>query len=71
MCIRDSVYTQYGHVDEAWRLFERWDDGGDSLFDVIGYTSTHPQPEDRVEVLEKYAKSRGWPVDGDLTELRW
>ena len=67
----ELVYTQYGHVDEAWRLFERWDDGEDSLFDVIGYTSTHPQPEDRAEVLEDYAKSRGWPVDGDLTELRW
>lgn len=67
----ELVYTQYGHVDEAWRLFERWDDGESSAFDVIGYTSTHPQPEDRVEVLEEYAKSRGWPVDGDLTELRW
>ena len=67
----ELVYTQYGHVDEAWRLFERWDDGEDYVFDVIGYTSTHPQPEDRVEVLEEYATSRGWPVDGDLTELRW
>ena len=67
----ELVYTQYGHVEEAWRLFERWDDGDDALFDVLGYTSTHPQPEDRVDVLEEYAKSRGWPVDGDLTELRW
>lgn len=67
----ELVYTQYGHVEEAWRLFERWDDGDDALFDVLGYTSTHPQPEDRVDVLKEYAKSRGWPVDGDLTELRW
>lgn len=67
----ELVYTQYGHVDEAWRLFERWDNGEDPLFDVVGYASTHPQPADRVEVLEAYARSRGWPVDGDLTELRW
>lgn len=67
----ELVYTQYGHVDEAWRLFERWDDGEDGLFDVVGYTSTHPQPEDRIEILDEYAKSRGWPVSGDVTSLKW
>ena len=67
----ELVYTQYGHVDEAWRLFERWDDGEDALFDVVGYTSTHPQPEDRIEVLDEYAKSRGWPVSGEVTSLKW
>lgn len=67
----ELVYTQYGHVDEAWRLFQRWDDGEDALFDVFGYTSTHPQPDDRIEVLEEYAKSRGWPVVGEVTALRW
>ena len=67
----ELVYTQYGHVDEAWRLFERWDDGEDALFDVVGYMSTHPQPDDRIQVLDEYARSRGWPVDGDLTQLRW
>ena len=67
----ELVYTQYGHVDQAWKLFERWDDGEDALFDVLGYTSTHPQPEDRIEVLEEYAKSRGWPVSGEVTSLKW
>lgn len=67
----ELVYTQYGHVDQAWRLFERWGDGDDALFDVLGYTSTHPQPDDRVGVLEEYARSRGWPVSGEVTTLKW
>lgn len=67
----ELVFTQYGHVNQAWRLFERWDDGEDSPFEVAGYVSTHPQPEDRVDVLEEYARSRGWPLNGDVTALHW
>ena len=66
----ELVYTQYGHVQEAWRLFERWDDD-DRVFEVASYTSTHPQPDDRVEVLEELAKSYGWPLTGNVTALRW
>lgn len=67
----ELVYTHYGHVGESWRLFERWDDTEDSFFDVVAYTSTHPQPRDRIEVLEELAGSRGWPIAGDVTPLRW
>ena len=67
----ELVYTEYGHVDQAWRLFERWDDGEDALFEILDYTSTHPQPEDRIEVLDEYGKSRGWQVAGDFTSLKW
>lgn len=67
----ELVYTQYGHVGEAWRLFERWDDDESSLFDVLGYTSTHPQPGDRIEVLEELARSKGWPTAGDAAALGW
>ena len=67
----ELVFTQYGHVNQAWRLFERWDDGESSPFEVAGYVSTHPQPEDRIEVLEEYARSHGWPVVGSVTALRW
>jgi Zn-dependent protease with chaperone function len=65
------VQAQYGHVDEAWRLFERWDNGDDSLLDLVTYTSTHPQPGDRIERLEQLALDRGWPVEGSVTELNW
>lgn len=67
----ELVYTQYGHVGQAWRLFERWDDGDDPLFDVLDYMSTHPQPDDRIETLEEYARSRGWPLAGSVKDLRW
>jgi Zn-dependent protease with chaperone function len=67
----ELVYTQYGHVQEAWRLFERWDDDDDRIFEVASYTSTHPQPDDRAEVLEELAKSHGWPLTGSVTTLRW
>ena len=65
------VYTHYGHVNESWRLFERWDDGDDSLLDIVSYTSTHPQPDDRIEGLEKLALQEGWPLLGTVTELGW
>lgn len=67
----ELVYTQYGHVNEAWRLFERWDDGGPSLLDIVTYTSTHPQPGNRVDSLEQLARERRWPTDGAVSELRW
>jgi Zn-dependent protease with chaperone function len=67
----ELVYTQYGHVDEVWRLFERWGDDEDSVFEVVGYISTHPQTKDRIEVLEELARSKGWPLSGDRAGLRW
>ena len=65
------VYTQYGHVNEAWRLFERWDDEDHSILDLVTYLSTHPQAGDRVESLESLAISEGWPLQGRVTALQW
>lgn len=65
------VYTHYGHVDEAWRLFERWDEGDESFLDIVSYTSTHPDSGDRVEDLEAQARREGWPIEGTITELHW
>lgn len=65
------VYTHYGHVNEAWRLFERWDDGDDSFLDVVSYMSTHPDSGDRVEDLEEMALRERWPVEGSITDLKW
>lgn len=67
----ELVYTHYGHVNEAWRLFERWDDSGSSLPGVASYTSTHPNPGDRVENLKAVAQREGWPSEGALSELTW
>ena len=65
------VYTHYGHVNEASRLFERWDDGDSSFLDVASYTSTHPDAGDRVENLEALALREGWPDQGSITQLKW
>ena len=67
----ELVYTNYGHVNEAWRLFARWDDSGRSMLDIVSYTSTHPQPGNRVDSLEQLARDRGWPTDGPVTGLGW
>lgn len=67
----ELVYTQYGHVGEAWRLFERWDDGDEALIDLVTYISTHPQPGDRVDDLIQLAEIRGWPTGGSVTALTW
>jgi Zn-dependent protease with chaperone function len=65
------VYTHYGHVNEAWRLFERWDVEHDSLPEIVTYLSTHPQAGDRVDSLESLALRKGWPTSGRVTKLRW
>ena len=67
----ELVYTNYGHVDEAWRLFERWHEGDDGPLDVASYLSTHPQPDDRIENLKGLAAEQGWPTAGRVTPLRW
>ena len=65
------VHARYGHVDEAWRLFERWDEGEDGTLDIVAYTSTHPQPADRIERLEELAYTQAWELEGPITEIGW
>ena len=65
------VQAHYGHVDEAWRLFERWDEGDDVTFGIVAYTSTHPQPADRIERLEALVDTEAWDLEGEVTELGW
>lgn len=67
----ELVYTQYGHVNEAWRLFERWDSADRSGLAVATYTSTHPDPGDRVDNLAALARLRNWPLEGVVAPLRW
>jgi len=65
------VYTHYGHVNEAWRLFERWDESNGRMRDLVSYTSTHPSAGDRVEKLKDQALREEWPVEGLITQLKW
>lgn len=65
------VHAEYGHVNEASRLFERWDEEHDSASALMSYLSTHPQPGDRAERLREIAERDGWPANGEVRKLNW
>lgn len=65
------VHSEYGHVSESWRLFERWDAANEDARVIATYLSTHPQPGDRVDRLRFVADRDGWRVDGQITPLNW
>ena len=65
------VNSEYGHVDEAWRLFERWDIDDSSLVDLVAYLSTHPETGDRIIDMKRHAAAEGWRMEGDVTPLAW
>ena len=65
------VNAEYGHVDEAWRLFERWDIDDNSFADLVTYLSTHPDTSDRIVDMKRYAQESGWRMQGDITPLVW
>jgi Zn-dependent protease with chaperone function len=65
------VHSEYGHVAGASRLFERWDEKVGKASAHVIYTSTHPQPGDRVENLRSIALRDGWRTDGTVTPIHW
>lgn len=65
------VHSEYGHVNEAWRLFERWEIVDNSFIDLVTYLSTHPETGDRIEDMRAHAQREGWSTDGEITPLRW
>jgi Zn-dependent protease with chaperone function len=65
------VNAEYGHVDQAWRLFERWDIDDNSFVDLVTYLSTHPDTSDRIVDMKRYAQESGWRLQGDITPLVW
>jgi len=65
------VNSEYGHVDEAWRLFERWDIDDRSFADLVTYLSTHPEASDRIVDMKRHAAAAGWRMEGDITRLSW
>jgi Zn-dependent protease with chaperone function len=65
------VNSEYGHVNESWRLFERWDIKDNALTNLVTYLSTHPKTGHRIVDMKQYAEEMGWRMDGEVTPLRW
>jgi Zn-dependent protease with chaperone function len=65
------VHSEYGHVNQASRLFERWNETNQSTSAFVAYLSTHPQPGDRVADLRAIAERDGWQIDGEISQLNW
>lgn len=65
------VNAEYGHVDESWRFFSRMIEDDHATSGLFSYLSTHPATDDRIEELKSYARTRGWPLMGPVSDLRW
>jgi len=65
------VNDEYGHVDESWRLFERWEVEDNRVIGLVTYLSTHPETGDRIVDMKAYAASHGWSIEGEMTPLQW
>ncbi len=65
------VYAEYGHVNQASRLFERWQATNGDASRFVSYLSTHPEAGDRVANLRAIALRDGWETEGEITGLSW
>ncbi len=65
------VQQEYGHVAEAWRLFERLEAEYGGTSEIVALLGTHPSPDDRSQSLIEIASENGWPVSGEVTEIGW
>ncbi len=65
------VNSEYGHVNEAWRLFERWQVVDNSFIELVTYLSTHPETGDRIADMKVHAEREGWSIEGQITPLGW
>lgn len=65
------VQSEYGHINAAWRLFERWQGSDESTAHIVNYLSTHPHPGNRIARMREIAATQGWRTDGPITALSW
>ena len=65
------VHAEYGHVNEAWRLFERWAMTDNNLIDLVTYLATHPDDGDRIADMRELARLKSWQINGEATALKW
>lgn len=65
------VNSEYGHVDESWRLFERWEIEDTGALDFVTYLSTHPDSGERIVDMQDHAAGENWQLEGEITPLQW
>ncbi len=63
------VNAEYGHVNESWRLFERWGAEDNAMSRLTSYLSTHPDSGNRIVDMREHAAARGWSLGGEITPL--
>ena len=65
------VFSEYGHVNDSWRFFERIGAEYGDDYGLYEYASTHPSPADRADGLRELARREGWTERGSLTAIDW
>ena len=65
------VNSEYGHIAEASRFFERIADEYGSDHGFYEYAATHPSPGDRIHEIRELGRQRGWTESGPLAPLQW
>lgn len=66
-----AVYAEYGHVNQAWRLFERWEIDDHGSIEFVSYLSTHPDTGERIDDMKQLASANGWKLEGSTVPLEW
>ena len=67
----ELVQAEFGHVAEAWRIFERLSDQSGVAALAAAYAASHPSPRNRIGDLVELAQQSGWRTSGEVTPLRW
>tara|TARA_R110002096_G_scaffold65006_4_gene158329 strand:- start:61452 stop:62288 length:837 start_codon:yes stop_codon:yes gene_type:complete len=67
----ELVNAEYRHVNQSWRLFERWSIEDEAMIKFVTYLSTHPDSGERVADLKSLAVREGWTIEGHVTPLNW
>ena len=65
----ELVQAEYGHINEAWRFFDRISANMSTLEGLSSYLSTHPHPDERGQQLRRWAEEEGWSLEGTLRPL--
>lgn len=67
----ETVNAEYGHTNQAARLFERWRQADKDKYAFVSYLSTHPATANRIDALVALSGEKGWATTGPIVALPW